>query len=125
VQTESKFFVDCAPLVTYGSLARMSKKIRFPSQSNRKSVLANREDPPIDALARKNPPPIDLLQIREEIVEYLESGTSMDQIDIAGLVGIRRETISAIKMRRAALTNIVDLHRLYSWMHIDRERMKG
>lgn len=99
----------------------MSKKIRFPVQSNRRSVHANKKDPPIDAMAKKNPPPLDLLAIRDEVVSYLESETQTDQIDIAGIVGIRRETISAFKTGRAPLTKIVDLSRLYAWMHIDKQ----
>jgi hypothetical protein len=101
------------------------KRIKFPAQSNRRFVLANREDPPIDALAKKDPPPVDLLEIREDIIRYLESGTTMHQVDIAGLVGIRRETISAIKQRRAALTDVVDLNRLYKFVWLDRKRTRG
>jgi DNA-binding XRE family transcriptional regulator len=103
----------------------MTKKIRFPKSENRRFVLANRDDPPIDSLSKKNPPPVDLLEIREEIIQHLESGTSMHQIDVAELVGIRRETISAIKKRRAALTDIVDVNRLYRWMWIDRQKKDG
>jgi hypothetical protein len=100
----------------------MTKKIRFPSATNRRFVLANRNDPPIDSLFRKNPPPVDLLEIREQVIQHLESGTTMHQIDVAELVGIRRETISAIKKRRAALTDVVDLNRLYRWMWLDRQQ---
>ena len=95
-------------------------RIKLPTQSNRQIVHANRKNPPIDALAKKDPPPVDLLELREEVIEYLRSGTAMKQVDIGGIVGIRRETISAICKGRAALTDIMDLHRLYAWMWIDR-----
>jgi hypothetical protein len=98
------------------------RKVKFHSASNRRFVLANRDDPPIDSLSKRNPPPVDLLDIREQVIQHLESGTTMHQIDVAELVGIRRETISAIKKRRAALTDVIDLNRLYKWMWIDRQK---
>src|ERR1700729_4190495 len=98
------------------------RKVKLPLQENRRFVLANRDDPPIDQLSKKDPPPVDLLEIREDVIRHLESGTTMHQIDIAGLVGIRRETISAIKKRRAALTDVVDLNRLYKFVWLDRKR---
>lgn len=97
---------------------------KLPVQENRRFVLANRDDPPIDALAKENRPPVDLLKIREQVIQYLESGTSMNQIDIAGIVGIRRETISAIRQRRAALSDVTDLNRLYAWMHIEKNLIR-
>jgi hypothetical protein len=98
------------------------RRINLPIQVNRKVIHANRKNPPIDALMKRDPPPVDLLRIREEVIDYLKHDTKALQVDIAGIVGIRREMISAIRQGRAALTDIVDLQRLYAWMCIDRKQ---
>lgn len=94
------------------------------SNATATELRSNRKNPPIDRLIKRDPPPVDLPAIREEILDYLRNGTTARQADIAAIVGMRRETITRYSRGQYALTDIMDVYRLYAWMIIDKKERK-